>query len=254
MNNLNELFWSASLEETKRGYVYQESDDKYTCLICGKSFICGVIHQMNGTLYEARKAVERHIVDGHGSVFAFLLSLEKKLTGLTDHQKTLMESFHAGRSDAETAKELGTSTSTIRNHRFQLRERQKQAKIFLGLMELLQEKNRSHGDFITIPRTARQVDERFAITEKENTEILREYFPDGLKGPLRSLPIREKKRVAILRHLVTFFDPEARYTEKQVNEILKRVHPDCAMLRRNLIEYGFLDRIADGSAYWVKLA
>ncbi|MBP7635684.1 DUF2087 domain-containing protein [Candidatus Ozemobacteraceae bacterium] len=254
MNDINELFWNASLEETKRGYVYQEAGDTYICLICGKSFACGVIHPMNEILYEAHKAVERHIVDHHGSVFAFLLSLEKKLTGLTDHQKTLLESFHEGRSDAETAKELGTTTSTIRNHRFQLRERQKQAKIFLGLMELLQGKTRSHGDFITIPRTARQVDERFAITEKENMEILREYFPQGLEGPLRSLPIKEKRRVAILKHLVTFFDPEARYTEKQINEILRRFHSDCAMLRRNLIEYGFLDRIADGSAYWVKMA
>ncbi len=254
MENLNELFWNASLDELEQGYLHQEAGDLYTCLICGKSFACGVIHPVNGTLYEARKAVERHIVDCHGSVFAFLLSLDKKLTGLTDHQKILMESFHSGRSDAETAKELGTSTSTIRNHRFQLRERQKQAKIFLGLMELLQGKNRSHGDFITIPRTARQVDERFAITEKENTEILGEYFPDGLDGPLRSLPTKEKRRVAILKHLVTFFDTQARYTEKQVNEILVRFHPDCAMLRRNLIEYGFLDRIADGSAYWVKMA
>lgn len=254
MENLSELFWNASLDEIKQGYLYQESGDIYTCLICGKNFACGVIHQMNGTLYEARKAVERHIVDRHGSVFGFLLSLDKKLTGLTDHQKGLMESFYADKSDAETAKELGTSTSTIRNHRFQLRERQKQAKIFLGLMELLQEKTHSTGGFITIPRTARQVDERFAITEKENAEILGEYFPNGLEGPLRSLPIREKKRVAILRHLVTFFDSETRYTEKQVNEVLKRFHHDCAMLRRNLIEYGFLDRIADGSAYWVKLA
>ncbi|HOT27166.1 MAG TPA: DUF2087 domain-containing protein [Candidatus Ozemobacteraceae bacterium] len=254
MSNINELFWNASLTEIKQGYVYRETDEAYTCLICGKRFACGIIHPMNGTLYESRKAVERHIVDGHGSVFAFLLPLEKKLTGLTDHQKNLLESFHAGRSDADTAKALGTSTSTIRNHRFQLRERQKQAKIFLALMELLQEKNRSHGDFITIPRTARQVDERFAITEQENADILREYFPQGPEGPLRNLPVKEKRRVAILRHLVAFFDPEVRYTEQQVNEILKRFHPDCAMLRRNLIEYGFLDRVADGSAYWVKMA
>lgn len=255
MSDLSEMFWKASLADTKRGYTYQDAEDVYTCLICGKTFALGVIHPLGGVLYEARKAVERHISDDHGSVFGFLLSLDKKLTGLTDHQKSLMELFYADKSDAEAAKALGTgSTSTIRNHRFQLRERQKQAKIFLGLMELLQEKTPPKSGFISIPRTARQVDERFAITEQENDEILATYFKDGLDGPLTSLPLKEKRRIAILRHLITFFDPDRKYDEKQVNEVLKRFYHDYVMLRRNLIEYGFLDRIADGSSYWVKLA
>jgi len=69
----------------------------------------------------------------------------------------------AGLSDNETAKELGTgSTSTIRNHRFTLREKQKQAKVFLAIMELLGEQAPRKHSFVEIPRGSRQVDDCFA--------------------------------------------------------------------------------------------
>jgi len=286
MQDLSDLFWKASLEEMKKGFTHQQTTDEFICLVCGKRFVDGVVYPMGSssrtapsrrilqegsrtvadigapntgtscaaTLYEARKAIERHIADEHGSIFEFLLGLDRKLTGLTDHQKRLLELFHAGKTDTETARELGTgSTSTIRNHRFNLREKQKQAKVFLGIMELLEEKAHVKSGFIEIPRTARQVDERFAITRQENDSILAAYFKNGLNGPISSLPIKEKKRIAILRHLITFFDPNRKYTEKQVNEMLKRFYHDYVMLRRNLIEYGFMDRTPDGSSYWIKL-
>ena len=48
------------------------------------------------------------------------------------------------------------------------------------------------------------------------------------------------------------FKPEVQYTEKQINTMLKRIWHDHVYLRRALIEYGFLERTADGSAYWRK--
>ncbi|MHB8917728.1 MAG: DUF2087 domain-containing protein, partial [Desulfocucumaceae bacterium] len=154
----------------------------------------------------------------------------------------------------EVAKALGTgSTSTIRNHRFSLRERQKQAKVFLAIMELLGEQVPKKQTFIEIPRSARKVDERFAITEKESEKILAAYFKQGLNGPLDTFPLKEKKRVAILRHLVKNFEANKNYTEKEVNAVLKQFYSDYALLRRNLIDYGFMDRTQDGSSYWIKL-
>ncbi|HEY9069292.1 MAG TPA: DUF2087 domain-containing protein [Candidatus Ozemobacteraceae bacterium] len=254
MSDLSKLFWKASLEEMKRGFRKLPDPDGYICLICGRRFEDGVIHRIGETLYEARKAIERHIAEAHGPVFSFLLSLDRKLTGLTEHQKKLLELFHAGHTDAQAAAVLGTgSTSTIRNHRFQLRERQKQAKILLGILELLEERIQTKSEFVEIPRTARQVDERFAITKRESDEILAAYFPQGPEGPLKTLPIKEKRRIAILRHLITFFEADRTYTEKEVNGILERFYHDYAMLRRNMIEYGFLERKPDGSSYWVKL-
>jgi hypothetical protein len=95
-------------------------------------------------------------------------------------------------------------------------------------------------------------DERFAITEEENDEILSQYFPEGLDGPLLEFPRKEKRKAAILKHISKRFVPHRTYTEKEVNEQLKSVFHDYVTLRRYLIEYGFLDRKADGSQYWVK--
>lgn len=254
MIDLSELFWQASLQDIKKGYVYLSNSDEFTCLICGERFANGVIYPHDGQLYEAKKYVDIHIAEQHGSPFQVLLNLDKKLTGLTDHQKTILELFYDGQSDNDIAKALGTgSTSTIRNHRFSLKEKQKQAKVFLAIMELLGERTPKKQAFIDIPRSSKKVDDRFAITEEENTKILSAYFKQGLNGPLELFPLKEKKRVAILRHVLKNFEMNRSYSEKEVNAILKPVYDDYVLLRRLFIEYGFMDRTRDGSSYWVKM-
>lgn len=253
MNDVSELFWQASPAEVKQGYRYDEAGGVYICLICGQTFADGVVYRHGDLLYEARKYAAVHIAASHRSVFDFLLGLDKKLTGLTDHQKALLELFYAGRSDAEVAKELGTgSVSTVRNHRFALREKQKQAKVFLAIMELLAERTPKKSGFIDLPRGTRNVDERFAITAEENEKILAACLPDGPDGPLALFPAKEKKRLAILRHIVKYFDPTATYSEKEVNAVLKRFYDDYVLLRRYLVDYGFMDRTVDGGKYWIK--
>ncbi len=173
---------------------------------------------------------------------------------MTDHQKSILELFYEGNSDNDVAKALSTgSTSTIRNHRFSLREKQKQAKVFLAIMELLGEQMPKKHAFIDIPRNSKQVDDRFATTEQENDKILSTCFKEGLKGPLDSFPLKEKKRVTILQHILKYFDANKSYTEKEVNAILKPIYEDYVLLRRLLIEYGFMARVQDGSSYWVTL-
>jgi DNA-binding CsgD family transcriptional regulator len=254
MIDISDLFWKASLQEIKQGYVYQQDNEEYICLICGKTFVKGLIYNHDDQLYEAEKCMKCHITHCHHSSFDFLLNLDKKITGLTDHQKSILELFYQGHSDNEIAKTLGVgSTSTIRNHRFSLREKQKQAKIFLAIMEILGEQTQKKDAFIEIPRNSRQVDDRFAITEQENAKILATYFKQGLNGPLELFPLKEKRRVIILRHILKQFDANKNYTEKEVNAILKPLYDDYVLLRRNLIEYGFMDRTQDGSSYWVKL-
>lgn len=63
-------------------------------------------------------------------------------------------------------------------------------------------------------------------------------------GVVTRWPRKEKDRQAVLGHLVQFFTPDVKYTEKEVNEILKVHHSfqDWALLRRELFERGFLDR------------
>jgi hypothetical protein len=61
-------------------------------------------------------------------------------------------------------------------------------------------------------------------------------------GRLVAIPAARGKRLAVLDHLARLFEPGRRYPEREVNEILGAVHPDYAMLRRYLVDDGFLDR------------
>ena len=64
-------------------------------------------------------------------MFDYLLNLDKKYTGLTDLQKKMVQFFYMGLNDKEIVKEMdGGSTSTIRNHRFTLRENETSKSIF----------------------------------------------------------------------------------------------------------------------------
>jgi hypothetical protein len=62
-----------------------------------------------------------------------------------------------------------------------------------------------------------------------------------------AIPASRRKRLAVLDHLAGLFEPGRRYPEREVNEILRAWHPDYAMLRRYLVDEGFLDR-ADAPA------
>jgi len=251
--DMAKLFWNASLAEIKKGYVDDPPSEEYICLICGERFAKGRIYQSDTVLLEAEKAMQTHIKSAHSSTFEFLLGMDKKYTGLTEHQKMILTAFFQGLNDKEIAAQMENgNTSTIRNQRFAFREKAKQAKIFLAIMELLEEHSAKGEQFIQVPRRVVMVDERFAITEQENAEIIKAYFKEGVDGPLSGFPKKEKRKIAILKQLIQRFDPQQKYSEKEVNVILKNAYEDYVTLRRYLIEYGFMDRNPDGSHYWVK--
>jgi hypothetical protein len=62
------------------------------------------------------------------------------------------------------------------------------------------------------------------------------------KGRLLAMPAARGKRLVVLDHLAGLFEPGRRYPEPEVNELLGRYHPDYAMLRRYLVDDGFLAR------------
>jgi hypothetical protein len=57
-----------------------------------------------------------------------------------------------------------------------------------------------------------------------------------------------RKRQIVLEHVVLVFEPGRRYSEAQVNALLRAFHPDVAALRRYLVEMELLER-AHGE-YW----
>lgn len=254
--DLDERFWTASLQELKQGYIYKEAEGYFYCLICGEQFEDGEIfhEESSGRWYEARKYAAYHVLHKHGSTLDYLLALDKKQTGLTDLQKELIRGFADDLSDKEMMTLTGAgSASTIRNHRFVLKEKAKQAKLLLAIIEMMEQGAVAAPRFVPVHRSATQVDARYAITEEEYAELLKKYFPNGLEGPLASFPRKEKRKVAVLRFIASSFQEGVHYTEKEINERLIRFwEEDYVTLRRYLIEYGYLDREDDGRAYWVK--
>jgi len=69
-------------------------------------------------------------------------------------------------------------------------------------------------------------------------------------GSLKEIPAQRKKLEIILRHVVQAFEPGRHYTEKQVNEMLKKFHTDTATLRRELVGYRLMQRQGGGGEYW----
>lgn len=239
------------LEILKQGFVKQK--EHYRCIFCGFSTESGIIYRDTDTMFTAEKFMRIHIGRAHGSVFSALLELDKKTTGLSEHQCSLLKLFYRGVPDEQIQKELQIgSISTIRNHRFVLKEKERQAKIFMTIMELIRDKEATEPLYIQPHPTATMVDDRYKITAAENEKLLQKYFPDGLDGRLKVFTMKEKGKIVVLRHISKKFDPESTYSEKEVNEILKTVFADYVTLRRYLIEYGFMDRTHDCSSYWLK--
>lgn len=239
------------MEELKQGYI--EEKDSFTCLLCGEKTEKGIVYPYKDRFYEAERYLRIHIETTHNSVFDYLLFMDKKLTGLTDHQKSLLQLFYQGKTDKDIQKELDMgSTSTIRHHRFALKEKERQAKTFLAIMELLKEKDEYAPAFLPVHKTATMVDDRYNITQEEQDKILKKYFPEGTDKPLVKFPPKEKQRMIVLREIARQLQPKHTYGEKELNQALKDFYEDYALIRRYLIDYGFLDRKLDGSEYWLK--
>jgi hypothetical protein len=74
-------------------------------------------------------------------------------------------------------------------------------------------------------------------------------------GRLLAIPAARGKRLVVLDYLAGLFEPGRRYPEREVNELLGRYHPDYAMLRRYLVDDGFLARADEQGpgSRWVKV-
>ncbi|WP_040192056.1 DUF2087 domain-containing protein [Clostridium culturomicium] len=253
MENNLELFWDASIDEIKAGYT--ESSDAYICLVCGKEFIKGEVFPIENRFFDAKKAVELHIEEAHTSMLNYILNMNSSFIGISDVQKNLITHFASKETDKEIAAKLGIAGSTIRNHRYKLREKEKQSKVFLAMMELLAENTKKKisvlekSTLCDAHKTATTLDDRFNITDKEKAQVIANYMDES--GALKTYPSKEKKKIIVLEEIAKNFSKGKHYSEKEINRIIKRIHEDYATIRRALIEYGFLDRNNTGTDYWV---
>ncbi len=249
--DIQTLFWNAELKDMQRGFFFDKDTKSYTCLICGESTEKGQVYPYSNNFYTAYKRMELHIEEAHTSVFDYMMSLNKSYTSLSDSQKNVLILMHQGLNDQEIAKELGITKSTIRNYRFKFKEKEKQAKVLLSIFaNLTNETSKDPNPVVTPHLGATQIDDRYNITEKDTIKTLENYFDSN--GGLINFPSKEKKKIIVLREIAKNFKPNLQYSEKEINRILQRIFDDYVLIRRYLIQYGFLDRKNDGQLYWVK--
>jgi hypothetical protein len=239
------------LSNTINGFRYDAGKRSFCCLYCDTCFEDGLIYPVNEVNAAAEKAAAIHVAQSHGGPFTALM--KKDSAGLPDVQKKVLQLLYEGKADSEIAQTLGgKSTSTVRNHRFALRKREAEARSFLALMRLLDEKRPDTPRFIQYPKEVAAQDDRAKVTEKEAAVMESRYLQELPEGGvvLTGWPKKQKDKLVLLRRIAGLFQEGRRYTEKEVNAILSPVWSDHVTIRRYLIEYGFLNRKNDCSEYW----
>ena len=72
------------------------------------------------------------------------------------------------------------------------------------------------------------------------------------EGRIKQLPVPGRTLKPVLLYLAEKFETGRIYGEKEVNEQINKWHTfgDYFILRRLMVDYGFMARKRDGSAYW----
>ena len=84
----------------------------------------------------------------------------------------------------------------------------------------------------------------------EANEVVKKYLTKD--GKILQYPSKKTIRPYILSYIASQFEEGKKYTEKEVNQII-REHIDFSdheLIRRELFMYHFMDRYRDGSQYW----
>ncbi len=73
-------------------------------------------------------------------------------------------------------------------------------------------------------------------------------------GQIYKYPNKLQAQEMIIGYLVEKLEKGKKYTEKEMNELLNKWHTykDPARLRRDLVDFGYVKRTADGSEYWLE--
>ena len=102
------------------------------------------------------------------------------------------------------------------------------------------------GETYTAARAAVQASrsphqESYDAARAEQERLVGRLFRDGR---IERVPARRKVRAAVLLEVLRRFEPGRDYSEPEVNGVLLGVHEDFAYLRRELVNYHYLDREA----------
>lgn len=87
-------------------------------------------------------------------------------------------------------------------------------------------------------------------TTEEYEKKLKAYYDET--GRLTQYPSKRPMRILALTKIAAQLEHMRKYTEKEVNEIIRAniAFGDIELIRREMYQYKLIDRLKDGSAYW----
>jgi DNA-binding HxlR family transcriptional regulator len=163
-----------------------------------------------------------------------------KIIGLLANQPSTVE---------QLASQLALSSSTVSHHLSRLSEAglvSARAESYYSIYSLETENLEKLSHMLlardTLPALAEDVD-----VDAYDRKVINEFVTS--EGRIKAFPVQRKKMDVLLTFVIKSFEPDNRYTEKQVNEILKTYNEDFATLRRELIDVKYLAR--DHGEYWL---
>ena len=78
---------------------------------------------------------------------------------------------------------------------------------------------------------------------------IEEFFKKCVKH--KNFPRNDFEKQAVLLVLLKEFEDNRKYKEQEVNEIIKKYFDDYTLLRRELINFGYMQRNSITGEYWV---
>ncbi len=146
----------------------------------------------------------------------------------------------------ELADALELSEPTVSHHLTRLKEQQLVTVRADGARRLHRlDEGRLTAQLDGLPRQILEVAKADVDPGAFEKKVLETFF-DGDR--LREIPARYKKQRIVLGRIVQRFEPGRQYTEREVSESLRQVHPDFASLRRYLIDHKLMAR--ENNRYW----
>ncbi|TKD68787.1 metalloregulator ArsR/SmtB family transcription factor [Pseudalkalibacillus hwajinpoensis] len=141
------------------------------------------------------------------------------------------------------AGKLGLKAPTITHHMTKLRDtgivnqRRDKNTIYYHIDE---KKFRSYSEALSKMLYQPEHDKEDDSLKTQTQAVVNNFI--AADGTLKHLPSQRKKKIIILKHLINGLEPGKKYPEKEINEYIKRFHPDFATIRREFIINHFMYR------------
>lgn len=188
--------------------------------------------------------LQAHLQLVHGGNLSQLIHLKGRYNSLTSKQQDLLTAFATGIKDQDLAQQLQVAGATIRHQKFSFREKAKRAKLYLATYDLVFTETQPTSSAAATPNDA-----------DETAKILQQYLDfDTEPVRLKHLPTQPRTLNPVLNRISAEIPAEQILTKSEIKALLKPIYFDDALVRRYLIDYGFLQPLDKGHYQRLPLA